>query len=417
MALLNSSYSLQQGFYTAGVFPAPLSSYSGFSLVGLRMQPSFGALSTATMGQLAGFPGGSAAAVAAATSFSMENLRAVQGLRPMAGSNRATSPEGCGGDKRSSRVTDFSIDGILGKRDINDGVVEKLENIRVKHKIGRREQHGTTNNKSYTISKDYLDRSDSITSKGDEDEDDMKPDTDVIDNPMARFSWLQCTRYKPPRLPRTKRKDGTKKRKLGRNPRVPFSPTQVATLEQKFRCTHYLSSIDVAELSTALNLSENRVKIWFQNRRARERRDKEGIDSKAQPSAQPNLLPSSPAAMAHSPHAPISPMSSSSPSSSLSTLSPFAAPSTTSLTTPIMLPRMPSPRSSIENASPSHHLISSSGSLSSTSTSISSSHQSVLIGESSPRPLMHQPHHLLSLASSTDPEAVSAFTPVSPSVK
>lgn len=57
----------------------------------------------------------------------------------------------------------------------------------------------------------------------------------------------------------TKRKDGAKKRKLGRNPRVPFSPTQVATLEQKFRCTHYLSSIDVAELSAALNLSENRV--------------------------------------------------------------------------------------------------------------------------------------------------------------
>ncbi|XP_071799151.1 homeobox protein MSX-2-like [Asterias amurensis] len=102
-----------------------------------------------------------------------------------------------------------------------------------------------------------------------------KVEDDESDNPLARFSWLQCTRYKPPRLPRAKRKDGAKKRKLGRNPRVPFSPSQVATLEQKFRCTHYLSSIDVAELSAALNLSENRVKIWFQNRRARERRDKE----------------------------------------------------------------------------------------------------------------------------------------------
>ena len=50
-----------------------------------------------------------------------------------------------------------------------------------------------------------------------------------------------------------------KKRKLGRNPRVPFTQHQVATLEQKFQRTHYLSSVDVAELSAALNLTETRV--------------------------------------------------------------------------------------------------------------------------------------------------------------
>ncbi|XP_064622842.1 paired mesoderm homeobox protein 2B-like [Lineus longissimus] len=90
------------------------------------------------------------------------------------------------------------------------------------------------------------------------------------------FSWLQCTRYKPPKLPRLKKKEGVKKRKLGRNPRVPFTQHQVNTLEQKFRRTHYLSSLDVAELSSALNLTETRVKIWFQNRRARERRERDG---------------------------------------------------------------------------------------------------------------------------------------------
>ncbi|KAJ8309024.1 hypothetical protein KUTeg_013898 [Tegillarca granosa] len=60
---------------------------------------------------------------------------------------------------------------------------------------------------------------------------------------------------------RIKRKDGTKKRKLGRNPRVPFTQHQVAALEQKFRRTHYLSSMDVAELSAALNLTETRVSL------------------------------------------------------------------------------------------------------------------------------------------------------------
>lgn len=58
-----------------------------------------------------------------------------------------------------------------------------------------------------------------------------------------------------------KRKDCVKKRKLGRNPRVPFTQHQVAALEQKFRRTQYLSSMDVAELSTLLNLTETRVCI------------------------------------------------------------------------------------------------------------------------------------------------------------
>jgi homeobox protein MSX len=56
-----------------------------------------------------------------------------------------------------------------------------------------------------------------------------------------------------------KRKDCIKKRKLGRNPRVPFTQHQVAALEQKFHRTQYLSSMDVAELSTILNLTETRV--------------------------------------------------------------------------------------------------------------------------------------------------------------
>ena len=57
-----------------------------------------------------------------------------------------------------------------------------------------------------------------------------------------------------------RKRESSKKRKLGRNPRVPFTQQQVAALEQKFFRTHYLSSMDVAELSTALNLTETRVR-------------------------------------------------------------------------------------------------------------------------------------------------------------
>ncbi|XP_078001334.1 uncharacterized protein LOC144453841 [Glandiceps talaboti] len=149
--------------------------------------------------------------------------------------------------------TSFSIDSILGRTDSKESDKDKIT-------------------ETAQESDDKTDLSQiASTSHGGEESADSS-------DPMTRFSWLQCTRYKPPRLPRVKKKDGTKKRKLGRNPRVPFSAAQVAMLEQKFRRTHYLSSVDVAELSAALNLSENRVKIWFQNRRARERRDRENME-------------------------------------------------------------------------------------------------------------------------------------------
>ncbi|XP_050704173.1 homeobox protein MSX-1-like [Eriocheir sinensis] len=86
-------------------------------------------------------------------------------------------------------------------------------------------------------------------------------DFTAVSDPGSRFEWLQCTRYHPPKLPRVKRREGGQKRKLGRNPRVPFSSTQLAALETRFRQSQYLSSCDVADLSALLNLTETRVSI------------------------------------------------------------------------------------------------------------------------------------------------------------
>lgn len=51
----------------------------------------------------------------------------------------------------------------------------------------------------------------------------------------------------------------TKKRKLGRNPRIPFTQQQIDRLERKYIKSRYLSSLDVAGLSKELDLSEPRV--------------------------------------------------------------------------------------------------------------------------------------------------------------
>ncbi|XP_065427581.1 homeobox protein MSX-1-like isoform X1 [Chrysemys picta bellii] len=86
------------------------------------------------------------------------------------------------------------------------------------------------------------------------------------------YAWIHCSRFKPPRLA-TEAKRGGSSGRASRSPRVPFSAAQIGVLESSYRQTRYLSSGQVGELAALLGLSETQVKIWFQNRRARERRD------------------------------------------------------------------------------------------------------------------------------------------------
>ncbi|KAK4884358.1 hypothetical protein RN001_000629 [Aquatica leii] len=88
------------------------------------------------------------------------------------------------------------------------------------------------------------------------------------------FPWLQCTRYCPPKIQRIQKREATQRRQLGRHPRIPFTTQQLAILEEKFRESPYLSSAEVLKISRILQLADIRVKIWFQNRRARDRREK-----------------------------------------------------------------------------------------------------------------------------------------------
>uniref|UniRef100_A0A3Q4I056 NK2 transcription factor related 7 n=1 Tax=Neolamprologus brichardi TaxID=32507 RepID=A0A3Q4I056_NEOBR len=62
-----------------------------------------------------------------------------------------------------------------------------------------------------------------------------------------------------------------------RKPRVLFSQSQVSELERRFRQQRYLSAPEREHLAHVLQLTSTQVKIWFQNRRykcKRQRQDK-----------------------------------------------------------------------------------------------------------------------------------------------
>uniref|UniRef100_A0A4X1VDV3 NK2 homeobox 6 n=1 Tax=Sus scrofa TaxID=9823 RepID=A0A4X1VDV3_PIG len=62
-----------------------------------------------------------------------------------------------------------------------------------------------------------------------------------------------------------------------RKPRVLFSQAQVLALERRFKQQRYLSAPEREHLASALQLTSTQVKIWFQNRRykcKRQRQDK-----------------------------------------------------------------------------------------------------------------------------------------------
>ncbi|XP_037328009.2 homeobox protein Nkx-2.5-like [Pungitius pungitius] len=77
------------------------------------------------------------------------------------------------------------------------------------------------------------------------------------------------------------------KQRSRRRPRVLFSQAQVFELERRFKQQRYLSAPEREHLATTLKLTSNQVKIWFQNRRykcKRQRQDKslEGVGPQQQ---------------------------------------------------------------------------------------------------------------------------------------
>uniref|UniRef100_A0A672GN53 NK1 transcription factor related 2-like,a n=1 Tax=Salarias fasciatus TaxID=181472 RepID=A0A672GN53_SALFA len=69
--------------------------------------------------------------------------------------------------------------------------------------------------------------------------------------------------------------------------RTAFTYEQLVALENKFRTTRYLSVCERLNLALSLSLTETQVKIWFQNRRTKWKKQNPGADSSLQPGSNP----------------------------------------------------------------------------------------------------------------------------------
>uniref|UniRef100_A0A915AB23 Homeobox domain-containing protein n=1 Tax=Parascaris univalens TaxID=6257 RepID=A0A915AB23_PARUN len=57
-----------------------------------------------------------------------------------------------------------------------------------------------------------------------------------------------------------------------KRPRTTFSATQLAELEKEYEHNPYLIGEERANLAEKLNLTDTQVKVWFQNRRTKEKK-------------------------------------------------------------------------------------------------------------------------------------------------
>lgn len=71
-----------------------------------------------------------------------------------------------------------------------------------------------------------------------------------------------------------------------RRARTAFTYEQLVALENKFKTTRYLSVCERLNLALQLSLTETQVKIWFQNRRTKWKKQNPGLDVNSPPTIQ-----------------------------------------------------------------------------------------------------------------------------------
>ena len=90
-------------------------------------------------------------------------------------------------------------------------------------------------------------------------------------------AWVFCTRYsdRPSGGRRNKRKNKSPSSEE-RRPRGSFSQKQLDRLKEEFEACQYLTTERRKELCLDLDVTENQLKVWFQNNRAKNKKNIQG---------------------------------------------------------------------------------------------------------------------------------------------
>ncbi|GLV32807.1 slouch [Carabus blaptoides fortunei] len=92
-------------------------------------------------------------------------------------------------------------------------------------------------------------------------------------------------------LSKKKKSDSKSSQNTGkpRRARTAFTYEQLVALENKFKTTRYLSVCERLNLALSLSLTETQVKIWFQNRRTKWKKQNPGMDVNSPTVPPPNV--------------------------------------------------------------------------------------------------------------------------------
>ncbi|CAH8547315.1 unnamed protein product [Schistosoma mattheei] len=112
----------------------------------------------------------------------------------------------------------------------------------------------------------------------DDDENEKGGDNDIDDNESDSdndYEFKKCSKSTTNKNNNSNVNDSNMK---PRRARTAFTYEQLVTLENKFKMTRYLSVCERLNLALSLNLTETQVKIWFQNRRTKWKKQNPGKD-------------------------------------------------------------------------------------------------------------------------------------------